>query len=168
MSKKVLVAYATKYGATAGIAEKIGQTLENQGVAVDVKLAKEVADLSDYQAVILGSGVYAGGWLKPAVDFLQSKNDALSALPVWFFSDGPTGEGDPLELMKGWRFPDALKPHAERIQPRDMVLFHGMMDLEKLNFTEKLLIKAMKAPLGDFRDWEVINNWAEEIAKALK
>jgi len=168
MEKKVLVAYASKYGATAGIAEKIGETLETNGVSVDVKPAKEVKDMHDYQAVILGSGVYAGGWLKPASDFLQSKEKDLAKMPVWLFSDGPTGEGDPLELMKGWRFPDNLRPLSERIKPRDMALFHGKMILEELNFAEKMLIKAMKAQLGDYRDWNAISAWAMGIAEALK
>lgn len=168
MEKKVLVAYASKYGATAGIAEKIGETLQANGFSVDVKPTKEVKDIRAYDAVILGSGVYAGGWLKPATDFLQSKEKDLSKIPVWFFSDGPTGEGDPLELMKGWRFPDNLRPLAGRIKPRDMVLFHGKMILEEMNFIERMLIKAMKASLGDYRDWKAISAWAEGVARELK
>ena len=168
MEKKVLVTYASKYGATAGIAEKIGETLKAQGYSVEVSPVKQVKDISIYQAVILGSGVYAGGWLKPASDFLQSKEKDLVKIPVWLFSDGPTGEGDPLELMKGWRFTDNLRPLAGRIKPRDMALFHGKMILEELNFAEKMLIKAMKAQLGDYRDWDAISAWAMDIAESLK
>ena len=70
--------------------------------------------------------------------------------------------------MKGWRFPDGLQPIADRIQPRDIALFHGVLDVKRLGFAEKLIVKGIKAPLGDFRDWEAITAWAESIAEALK
>ena len=68
MEDKVLVAYATKYGATAEIAEKIGQVLRETGMAVDVEPADRVGDLSSYRAVVLGSGVYVGRWRKEAYE----------------------------------------------------------------------------------------------------
>jgi len=167
MDKKVLVAYASKYGATAGIAEKIGQVLEEQGVAAEVRPAGQVDDVSAYRAVVLGSGVYAGSWLKPAADLLKNNQLALAEMPLWLFSDGPTGEGDPVDLMKGWRFPDTLRPAAEHTGARDMVLFHGFLDPDKLNFAEKMLLKAMKAAMGDYRDWDAIATWARGIAEQL-
>lgn len=87
---------------------------------------------------------------------------------MWLFSSGPTGQGDPLELMKGWRLPEAQQPIADRIRPRDVALFHRELDMKKLSLPEKLILKAMKAPVGDFRDWEAITAWAAGIAEALK
>ena len=92
----------------------------------------------------------------------------MAKLPVWFFSSGPTGEGDPVQLMQGWRFPEAQQPIADRVQPRDIAFFHGVLDMEKLSLAEKLLIKGIKAPVGDFRDWDAITSWAASIAAALK
>jgi len=57
---------------------------------------------------------------------------------------------------------------ADRIQPHDIAFFHGVLDMKKLNLAEKLIVKALKAPVGDFRDWDVIASWAEDIADALK
>ena len=168
MEKKVLVAYASKYGATQGIAEKIAQVLEEESVAAEVRPAGEVKDVSAYRAVVLGSGVYAGAWLKPAADLLKNNQLALAEMPLWLFSDGPTGEGHPVDLMNGWRFPDALRPAAEHAGARDMVLFHGFLNPDKLNFAEKMLLKAMKAVMGDFRDWDAIAAWAKGIAGQLK
>jgi menaquinone-dependent protoporphyrinogen oxidase len=168
MDKQVLVAYATKYGATAEIAEKIGQVLRQAGLPTDVLPADRVGDLSAYQAVVLGSAVYIGQWRKEAVKFLKANETVLAEKPVWLFSSGPTGEGDPVELVQGWQFPGKLQPIADRIGPRDIAIFHGAVDANKLNFIEKWLLKNVKAPVGDFRDWEAITPWATAIAAALK
>ncbi len=72
MKTQVLVAYATKYGATPGIAEKIGQVLNQAGLHVDVLPVERVKDLSSYQAVVLGSATYIGRWRKAAAKFLKS------------------------------------------------------------------------------------------------
>ena len=72
MNTQVLVVYATKYGATAEIAEKIGQVLRQAGLRTDVLPADGVSDLTPYKAVVLGSAVYIGKWRKEAVKFLQA------------------------------------------------------------------------------------------------
>jgi len=168
MDVQVLVAYATKYGATAEIAEKIGQVLREAGVRADVLSADRVGDLTPYQAVVLGSAVYIGQWRKEAVKFLKANETVLAEKPVWLFSSGPMGEGDAVELGRGWRFPGKLQPIADRIQPRDIAVFHGAVDVGKLNFIEKRMLKTVKAPSGDFRDWDAITSWAAAIADALK
>ena len=167
MFTQVLVAYATKYGATAEIAEKIGQVLREAGLQTDVLPAHKIGHLGSYEAVVLGSAVYAGQWRKDAVTFLETNETALAKRPVWLFSSGPTGEGDPVKLMNGWRFPEAQQPIADRIGPRDIAFFGGALDLEKLNLGERLLVKGIKAPVGDFRDWECIHAWADEVARVL-
>ena len=168
MDGKVLVTYATKYGATAEIAEKIGQVLRQAGLPTDVLPTDRVSDLTTYKAIILGSAVYAGQWRKEAVTFLEANEKMMAERPVWLFSSGPLGEGDPVQLMKGWRFPEALQPIADRIQPRDIAFFHGELDLKKLSFAEKLIVKGIKAPVGDFRDWDAITSWTTAIADELK
>lgn len=168
MEDKVLVAYATKYGATAEIAEKIGQVLRQAGLQADVLPVKRVHDLTPYKAVILGSAVYIGKWRSEAVKFLKANEKALAERPVWMFSSGPTGEGNAVELLQGWRFPEAQKPIVERIQPRDIAVFHGNVNINKLNFIEKSMIKNIKALFGDFRNWDAITSWAISVADNLK
>jgi menaquinone-dependent protoporphyrinogen oxidase len=168
MSGKVLVTYATKYGATAEIAEKIGALLQESGLSVDVVPVKQVKDLSPYMAVVLGSAVYIGRWRKEAVKFMESNEEALAARDVWIFSSGPTDEGDPVELVEGWTLPEKLQPVAERIQPHDIAVFHGAIDPEKMNFIERTMVKNIKVPTGDFRDWEMIAKWATAVANTLE
>lgn len=168
MDTKVLVAYASKHGATAEIAEKIGQALREAGLDTEVLPADRVTGLGPYRAVVLGSAMYVGRWQKEASRFLEHNEKALAERPVWIFSSGPTGEGDPVELSSGWIFPKGLQPIADRIKPRDITIFHGSLDITKLGFLEKQMIKGVKAPVGDFRDWQAITSWAKAIAEALQ
>jgi menaquinone-dependent protoporphyrinogen oxidase len=166
--KRILVAYASKYGATAQIGEYIAARLNRCGFSASAQSISSVDTPSGYDACVVGSGVYAGMWLKEAADFLKKFESDLARMPVWLFSDGPTGVGNPNDLMKGWRFPADLQPVADRIQPKDIVFFHGALDMDKLKFAEKLIVRALKAPVGDFRDWSMIDTWADAIASSLK
>jgi menaquinone-dependent protoporphyrinogen oxidase len=144
MQKQVLVAYATKYGGTAEIAERIGQVLEGAGLHTDVMPVSKVGDLAPYGAVVLGSAVYIGQWRREAVRFVKTHEAVLAELPLWLFSSGPTGSGDPVELL------------------------NGVVELEKLNLVERWMVKNIKSPVGDFRDWDAITSWARAIADDLK
>jgi menaquinone-dependent protoporphyrinogen oxidase len=168
MAKKVLVTYGSKYGSTAEIARRVGQVLEREGLAVEVKPTGQVTDLGSYDAVVLGSAIYMGQWRKEAAAFLEENQQVLAERPVWFFSSGPTGAGDAADQMKGWRLPEKLQPAAERVHPREIVTFSGKLDPGMLNLLEKLVLKLVKAPTGDFRDWSLIETWAAGIARELR
>ena len=125
MTAKILVTYASKYGATTEIAEKIGEVLRQAGLTAEVKEAKGIKDLSPYQAVVLGSAVYMGRWLKHASKFIKANRKALAGMPVWIFSSGPTGEGNPVEILRGWQYPGNVEASIDQIKPREVVVFHG-------------------------------------------
>lgn len=164
---QVLVAYASKYGATAAIAERIGDVLREAGLEADVMPADRVDDPAPYRAVVLGSAVYMGRWRKPAAKFLAAHEQALSNRPVWLFSSGPTEAGDPVELLQGWTFPAQLQPIADRIGPIDVAVFHGAVDPAEVGAVDRWILGKVKAPTGDFRDWESITGWAARIAAHL-
>lgn len=168
MENIILVGYASKHGMTAGIAEKMGDTLRQSGWQVDVLPLKRIEDPAKYKAFILGSAVYIAMWRKEMVKFLQRNESLLAERPVWIFSSGPMGEGDPAQLSHGWRFPEAQRSLIERIKPRDTAIFHGAIDIKKMNFLEKWVLNNVKAPIGDFRDWDAITAWTRTIADELK
>jgi len=169
MSKNILVAYASKYGATKEIAERIGTVLSGNGEQVEVLPAETVKGLGNFQAVILGSAIYVGKWPKEAGKFLKNHEKALAQRPFWVFSSGPSGEGEPIALVEGKRVPSDLQKAVDRIRPRDVTVFHGNIDAEKLNPIEKWAVKSVvKKPFGDYRDWHAIENWADQIAMAVK
>jgi menaquinone-dependent protoporphyrinogen oxidase len=165
---RVLVAYASKHGATAEIAQRIAATLSASGVSACAYAADIVQEPTQYHAIVLGSAVYAGNWMKEAVQFMVDNEAALVSRPIWLFSSGPVGAGDPATLLGGWQFPHDQQALADRIQPRDVALFHGKIDMDKLGFGERMLIKAMKGKTGDYRDWAKIDSWSRAIAESVK
>jgi menaquinone-dependent protoporphyrinogen oxidase len=165
---KLLVTYASKHGSTAEIAKVIGDELHKRHYEVEVKSVEDVGSLAGYDAFVIGSAVYAGGWMKSAARFLRSNRDRLAGHPVWLFSSGPTGQGDPNEIMDGWIFPENLKTVREKINPRDVILFHGKIDPDRLSATERMIIKSVKATVGDYRDWLVVRGWVRRIDLDLK
>lgn len=165
MDRKILIAFGSKHGGTAEICERIAQHIQEKGVSVDVAPANQMADVDAYDTIVLGSSVYIGKWHKAVVKFVKTYEQTLMSKNVWFFCSGPTGKGDPEALLKGWKYPPKLKPMIENIQPKEIKVFHGVMDEQKLSGLERWMIKKVKAPTGDFRDWNAIAAWANKIVQ---
>jgi menaquinone-dependent protoporphyrinogen oxidase len=159
----VLVAYASKHGSTSGIAEAIAGALVDHDVKAEAKSVDTVEDLGPYEAVVLGSAVYAGSWMKDAVWFAERHGTDLARMPVWLFSSGPLGD----DVKDHEEQPRQLPELRRTIAPRDHRVFFGALDTSVLGFAERMIAKAVKAPTGDFRDWDAIRGWAEQIAEEL-
>ena len=160
----VLVAYASKHGSTEEIARAIADRLSELGVSADVQAVTDVDDLGEREAVVLGSAVYAGSWMKEAVEFVHRHAEPLAERPVWLFSSGPLGE----EVKDDEEQPRQLPELRWLIDPIDHQIFLGALDRSKLGFGERMIVKAVKAPEGDFRDWDTIRAWADGIAAELR
>lgn len=159
----VLVAYASKHGSTVGIATSIADRLNELGQVATARSVDDVSDLGGVDAVVLGSAVYAGSWMKEAMAFAERYRDTLAGLPVWLFSSGPLGE----EIKDEEEQPKQLGELTETLSPKEHRVFFGALDKGKLGFGERMIVKAVKAPDGDFRDWDRIREWAEQIASEL-
>lgn len=160
---KVLVAVASKHGSTFEIAEVIAQALRGAGHASQVQNADELHSLTDYEAVVLGSAIYAGNWLPEAKRFAATHHEALGKLPVWVFSSGPLGEDNPQPHDD----PQRLAAPLGEIVVKDHRVFSGKLDKHDLGVGERLIARVVRAPEGDFRDWEEIRGYAREIAATL-
>jgi menaquinone-dependent protoporphyrinogen oxidase len=160
---KILVTAASKHGSTDGIAKAIGAELATRGLEVMVAPVQDVGAIDPYDAVVLGSAIYLGNWMKPAKEFAARQADALASVPVWLFSSGPVGNPppeDPGDRRRG----DEI---AKTIGARDHRVFAGKLDRKDLNLIERAAVRAAKSPDGDFRNWDEIRGWAAGIAEAL-
>ena len=165
---KVLVTYASKHQSTKEIASFIGNVLKENELDADVLDVDDVNHPEDYSAVIIGSAVYLGQWLKSATNFIRHYQNQLAKQPVWIFSTGPTGNGEPDKLLDGFLVPEQIHATLMLIKPRHVILFHGRLDKPQLGFGERLMVNAVKAPMGDFRDWDMIRAWTNRIVAELK
>jgi menaquinone-dependent protoporphyrinogen oxidase len=160
---KVIVASASKHGSTEGIAEAIAERLHQLGHDAVAFRVADVSDLNGVHAVVLGSAIYAGSWMKEATGFADANAEVLSVLPVWLFSSGPLGT----EIHDDEEQPRQLAELTDTLHPRAHRMFFGALDHSKLGFGERMMVKAVNAPEGDFRDWAAISGWADEIAQDL-
>lgn len=160
---RVLVAYASRHGSTAEVAERIAARLQERGLEADSRPAHEVVDVDVYDAVLVGSAVYYGSWLPEALEFVRSHRSWLAERPTWLFSVGPLGE----RVEDGEEQPKELAELRSAIAPEEHTTFFGRLDLERLGFAERMLARAMRSPVGDFRDWAAIATWVDAIAGDL-
>ena len=168
MKKRILIVYGSRCGSTEGVAEAIGQILSKAGAKVDVRPVKDVADLSPYQALVVGSAIRMGKWLPEAVAFVKTHQDKLSRLPVAYFAVCLTMKDDTMgNRRKASGFLDPVLKQFPQVKPVDIGLFAGAVDYKKLSFAYSLILKVKGAPEGDFRNWEVIQTWAADVHPAL-
>lgn len=184
---RVLIVYATRHGGTAGIALRIAETLRSNRLDVVVADAAEQPDPSGFDAYVVGSGVQIGSWYKEALEYLEQHRPILGIRAVWLFSSGPlpgssvTAEAvtDPITLALG---PEEgpgsggrkkLEAIAAVLRPRDHRVFTGAYDPKapSKSIPERFvrLMPGSKKilPAGDFRDWDSVVGWANEIAAEL-
>ena len=157
----ILVAYATKAGSTAEVAETVGAVLRGHGLRVDVRPAAEVESLDGHDAVVLGAAIYVGRLHPDARHFLKQRREELAARPFAVFAMGPRTlepadvEGSRQQLDRALGGTPALEPVATAI-------FGGVLDPAKLRFPLN------KIHASDARDWDAIHAWADELGSRLE
>jgi menaquinone-dependent protoporphyrinogen oxidase len=171
MSNKILVAYASRAGSTAGVAEAIGVTLAESGAQVEVRPMQKVKDLMPYRAVVAGSAIQGGKWLPEAMQFMQTHRAALAQKPFTAFLVCMTlampGADKYREHVAGF-----LQPVRALVRPVSEGLFAGALDISKIpSFGNRLKFRLSVAfgvwSEGDHRDWNAIRAWADNIRPLL-
>ncbi len=176
----ILVTYASRHGATQGIAERIGETLRANGLEADTRPAASVKDASAYDAFVVGSAAYMQHWMKDARAFVDRNRAVLASHPVWLFSSGPIGP-EPVDRngvdQKVAAIPKEAPELIAAVGARDHHVFFGAYDPDQkpIGMVEGLGMRFMRLmpaardaiPAGDFRDWPEIEAWASAIAHDL-
>jgi len=159
---KVLVAYGSKMGGTAGIADTIGQTLTMEGDEVDIRPGQDVRSVDDYDVVIVGGGLYANRWQKNARTFVKRNAEELKRRPVWMFSSGPlddsagAGEIPPTSQVQGL---------MEKVSARGHATFGGRLPVDAKGFPASSMAKQNA---GDWRDSAHVEAWAKRVRASLR
>jgi menaquinone-dependent protoporphyrinogen oxidase len=159
---------ASRHGGTADIAAALARGAagcpagRDAGLSAIAVPATRRTSPTSFAAVVLGSAVYAGRWLDEARQYAALHADALRTRPVWLFSSGPIGE-PPFPPDE----PHDAAPIAALTGAREHRVFPGRLDEARLSFGERAMVTAMRAPLGDFRDWNAVDAWAARIAAAV-
>lgn len=171
MTASILVAYATKYGSTAEVAEAVGARLRDHGLTVDIVRMKEARSLDDYDAVVIGAPFYLGSLLKEARAWLERNSDTLASLPLALFTLGPMSADDDPDEAAGQL--DRALEKLPQLHPIASTMFVGAFDPGKLRGCDKVLTALPASPLHgvgarDDRDWETIAAWADGLADKLK
>ena len=160
---RVLVAVASKHGATREIADAVADELRGGGHDVDCVRAQDADIAGGYDAIVLGSAVYMKRWRRPARRLLSHLRDDLAGRPLWLFSSGPCGsDPDP-----SWSEPPNVVEQAERLDAIDHVVFGGRLPPEPGNFVERAMVAKASPEERDLRDWDEIRTWAAGIGTYL-
>jgi menaquinone-dependent protoporphyrinogen oxidase len=161
MSNRVLVAYATKHGSTRGIADRIAEELREAGLDVALAEVREVKEVTPFDAVVLGSALYAGRWRGEAVSFVKRHRAELATRPLWLFSSGPLDTKTETEALE---MPTSVANVTAGLSPVDHETFGGALQHGTPGFVEGLMLRSVA---GDFRDWDHVTAWSREIAAEL-
>ncbi len=183
---KVQVVYASRHGATAGIADRVVAVLRAQGIDVAEYDAARAPEAGGFDGYIVGSGIYVGSWLKEAIEYLERNLMVLTTRPTWLFSSGPlpgstkeAGGKDTYELALGPEHGPGsagrqrIETLGDVIGVKDHRVFLGAYDPQDSPRTlAERVIRILPGargilPEGDFREWDAIEAWAREIATEL-
>lgn len=170
----VLVTYASRHGATRGIADRIAARLRDGGLDVELASVDAAPDPTRFDACVIGSAVYTGRWREEARAFVRAWAPRLRDRPVWLFSSGPLGD-DPVDSqgrdLRETAAPDEATRLVAMVDARDHRVFFGALNPDDLSVAARTarLLPSVRRRLveGDFRDWDAIEAWADGIAAYL-
>ncbi|HEX3002363.1 MAG TPA: flavodoxin domain-containing protein [Methanoregula sp.] len=166
MTARILVAYVSQKGSTAEIARAVGKELESAGCRVDVAELNSISSLAHYDAVVIGAPVYMGRISGDVAGFIARHKDAIARLPVAGFVTGIA----PVFPKAGnvSTFTGQLAVALTPLHPVALTMFAGRLDAQQLSFVERGMVSLLKAPTGDFRNWDAIAAWAGKLPPLLK
>lgn len=157
----MLIAYASKHESTHEVADAIAEALRDAGHDADVRLARDVEDLSPYRAIVLGGSLYMGRWHPDARRFLRRHRHALADLPLAVFALGPLHDTEE-EIASSRAQLERALARVPEVRPTEIAIFGGRIDPASLRFPFTHM------PASDARNWDAIRAWAEALPARLE
>lgn len=164
----VLVAYASRHGATEEIAARIAARIADSSTAIELRHVNAVETVGPYDAVVFGAPVYDQSWPPEADEFVARHREALAERPLWLFSVGAFGDTKHLIGPLTHKEPKNIAETRSVLFPRDYRIFQGVIRKHQWPFWSRVLFHAFGGRFGDHRDWPVIDAWADQIVPALR
>jgi menaquinone-dependent protoporphyrinogen oxidase len=166
MSHRTLIAYASRAGSTAEVAQTIGDVLREHGHDVDLRSVYDVGDVAGYDSLVLGTAIWAGKPLPEMRRFMTAHRDALAGLPVAYFIQ--------CDLLRKYTPANRqialgyLAPLRALKEPVSIGLFAGRRDFSTTNrLLRWFLMRVVRLAEGDWRNWDQIRAWAARLAEQL-
>jgi menaquinone-dependent protoporphyrinogen oxidase len=179
---KALIVYGTRYGAATSTAQEIAQILQQEGLQTRVVNAKEekIKNITEYDLVVVGSGVMIDRWTSEPENFLKNFRKQLAEKKVALFvccgsasnklnPDKP----DTAERAKGKYLQEKAAKYG--LQPVALGLFGGVYNYNHVPWYAKKALEADRPRIEaaykqtepgvyDMRDWDAIRAWAKQLA----
>jgi menaquinone-dependent protoporphyrinogen oxidase len=166
MSLRILVAYASRKGSTAEIAQAIGKELQSGGYTVDIAEMTGISSIEDYNVVIIGAPIYMGRIVSDMGTFIKRFGIHLKKIPVAAFAVGIAPKStEPDAVVHAMK---TLRVSVASLQPVAETVFAGKLDPTKLSFFQRKMTEIVKSPVGDFRDWDAIATWGRSVAVTIE
>jgi len=159
---RVLVAFGSKRGGTAGLARMIADALTEQGCEVLVTPARDVHDIAGVDAVIIAGALYKNRWQRSARWLLWRQTAKLQMLPVWLVSSGPLNES---AAERDIAPTPQVQKLVRRVNARGHVTFGGRLHPDARGFPARAMAKR-KA--GDWRDPAHVQRWVATVMAELE
>jgi menaquinone-dependent protoporphyrinogen oxidase len=165
---KILVAYASKFGTTGGVAEAVGEVFCREGHTVDTKWVPHVQDIHKYDAVVIGGAIQYDTWMSEATKFVTANQHILHTLPVaYFFTCLVLSKQTDKAERKAKAYAEKLSSLVPHVIPVSVGRFAGVLDYSKMSFffrqISKVVLSIMAVQEGDYRDWDAIRSWTKGL-----
>ena len=170
---RVLTVHASAHGSTAEVARFIADLWQKRGVQTDVAAVDTAPSLAGFDAYALGSAIHNGLWLPEMATFVRHSREQLARKPVYLWLNC-------LRAIEPGGYAYVTNNYLPNLLGRDLSfrkvgIFAGKIDLATINEDERWTLtfrydgrENLTRLAGDFRDWEKIRDWAEQVAADLQ